>query len=542
MGREILIKNGMVIDGTGKPAIKADVLIDKDRIIDIGNFDKEEASLMIDAKDLCITPGFIDVHSHLDFILPSAQERNVLENWIRQGATTIVSGNCGFSPAPINHAYEKLINIYWNFALPLDGLKYEWTTMAECLDFLEKKGQTLNVAILTGHNTLRTDVMGFNARFANSEELNEMKTLLRESIEAGSFGLSFGLGYVPGMYSNTEELIDLASVLTDYQLPIVPHTRGLFSKLYADAVAEMIQVAEKNNIPLQISHHCGGGIGRVRKRSIKLVQDAIERGVKINHDNIPWPNSSTTALAWLPPWLFDGGINLDLLKDPEIRKQVIDEMLTFKLKWPPWENKYWVDRDFNASTVLAGFRKEKNKKFENMRLKEIAEMLNLEPIDAFIELIIEEEGKLYVISGQFDNPMAEDFVAELLSDPNCSIGTDIVGAGLNTISPAAFGNFTKVLGQFARDMGVMSQEEAIRKMTSLPAKQMQLKDRGILKKGAFADITIFNPSTVNNKSSYTNPYQTSEGIEFVIINGELILEKGKFYGEKLAGKVLRSSS
>ena len=264
--------------------------------------------------------------------------------------------------------------------------------------------------------------------------------------------------------------------------------------------------------------------------------------MKINHDNIPWPNSSTTALAWLPPWLFDGGIDLDLLKDPEIRKQVIDEMLTFKLKWPPWENKYWVDRDFNASTVLAGFRKEKNKKFENMRLKDIAEILKLEPIDAFIELIIEEEGKLYVISGQFDNPMAEDFVAELLSDPNCSIGTDIVGAGLNTISPAAFGNFTKVLGQFARDMGVMSQEEAIRKMTSLPAKQMQLKDRGILKKGAFADITIFNPSTVKNKSSYTNPYQSSEGIEYVIINGELILEKGKFYGEKLAGRVLRSNS
>jgi N-acyl-D-amino-acid deacylase len=539
MGKDILIKNGLVIDGSGKPAFKADVLIDKNRIEDIGKFDKEEASLMIDAENLAVAPGFIDVHSHLDFILPSSQEISVLENWIRQGATTIVSGNCGYSPAPINHQYEELINTYWNFALPYDGLKYEWTTMAEFLDFLEKKGQCLNVAILTGHNTLRTNVMGFNARFANSEEINEMKKLLMESIEAGSFGLSFGLGYVPGMYSNTEELVELASVLTDFNATIVPHTRGLFSKLYANAIEEMIQVAEKNNIPLQISHHCGGGVGIVRKRSLKLVQEAIERGVRISHDNIPWPNSSTTALAWFPPWLFDGGINLDRLKEPEIRKQVIEEMLTFKLKWPPWENKYWVDRDFNASTILAGFRKEKNKKFENKKLKDIADELKLEPIDAFIDLIIEEEGKIYVISGQFDNPMAEDFVVELLSDPNCSIGTDIVGAGLKTISPAAYGNFTKVLGQIARDKGVMSQEEAIRRMTSLPAKQMQINDRGILEKGAFADITIFNPRTVKNKASYMNPYQSSEGIEYVIINGELILDKGKFYEKKLAGTVLR---
>ncbi len=541
MAKDILIKNGLVIDGTGKPAVKADVLIDKDRIEDIGKFDKEETSLIIDAEGLAVAPGFIDVHSHLDFLLPSSQQISVLENWIRQGATTIVSGNCGYSPAPINHKYEELINTYWNFALPYEELKYEWTKMAEFLDFLEKKGQTLNVAILTGHNTLRTNVMGFEARFANSEDINKMKGLLKESIEAGSFGLSFGLGYVPGMYSNTEELIELASVLTEYELPIVPHTRGLFSKLYADAIEEMIQVAEKNNIPLQISHHCGGGIGRVRKRSLKLVQEAMERGVKINHDNIPWPNSSTTALAWFPPWLFDGGINLDLLKEPEIRKQVIEEILTFKLKWPPWENKYWVDRDFNASTVLAGFRKKKNKRFENMRLKVIADELKLEPIDAFIELVIEEEGKLYVISGQFNNPLAEDFVVELLSDPNCSIGTDIVGAGLKTISPAAYGNFTKVLGQIARERGVMSQEEAIRKMTSLPAKQMQIKDRGIIQKSAFADITIFDPKTVNNRSSYTNPYQPSEGIEYVIINGTLVLEKDKFYPKALAGKVLRKN-
>ncbi|MFX0072907.1 MAG: amidohydrolase family protein [Candidatus Hermodarchaeota archaeon] len=541
MSQNILIKNGHIIDGTGKAKYKGDILISNEKIEKIGELKNESADRTIDADGLVVAPGFIDVHSHLDFILPSTQRVDVLETWIRQGVTTIVSGNCGYSPAPINHEYEDLISTYWNFALPYDGISYEWNSMADFLNYLENQGQAVNVVMLTGHNTLRTDVMGFHARFANSEEINQMKKLLKESIEAGSFGLSFGLGYVPGMYSNTDELIELASVLTKYGLPIVPHTRGLFSKLYADAVNEMIQVAEKNNIPLQISHHAGGGIGRIRKKSLQLVQEAIDRGVKVSHDNIPWAVSSTTSLAWLPPWLFDGGINIDLLKKPEIRNQVKDEMLTFKLKWPPWENKYWVDRDFNAAAVLAGFRTEKNKKYENMRLKDIAGDLNKEPIDAFLDLIIEEEGKIYTLSGQFDNPMAEDFVYELLSDPNCSIGTDIVGAGLNTISPAAYANFTKVLGQIAIEKGIMTQEEAVRKMTSLPAQQMQIKERGIIKEGAFADITIFNSNKIIGQASYTNPYQPSKGIEYVIINGKITLEKDKFYPEILVGRVLRSN-
>ena len=544
MVNAILIKNGLVMDGTGKPAFKADVLIHNDRIEDIGNFQGKEADIVIDANGLVIAPGFIDVHSHLDFILPSPRHVHILETWIRQGVTTIVGGNCGYSPAPINHDYVEDISIYWNFALPYDGLQFQWTTMAEFLEFLEKMGQTLNVAILTGHNTLRTNVMGFEARFVKEDEISEMKLMLKRSVEAGSFGLSLGLEYVPGIFSNTDEILELASVLTKYSLPLVPHTRALLSKLYTKAVDEVILIAEKNKIPLHISHHAGGGIGRARKLALRAIQEAIDRGVKISHDNLPWPNTSTTALSEFPPWLFDGGIQkfFERLKgDPQVRTQAILEMEKFIPKWPPWENKYWTGRGFNANAVLAGFRIKENKIFENWNIKDIAEELHKAPIDALIDLVIEEHGKIYLITGQFGNPVAEDFVCSLLSDPNCSIGTDIVAADFKTISPVAYGAFTKVLGNIARDKGIMTQEEAVRKMTSLPAKQMQIKDRGILQKSAFADITIFNPKTVNNRASYTNPYQPSEGIEYVLINGKLVLEKDKFYSKELAGKVLRSN-
>ncbi|MCK4252750.1 amidohydrolase family protein, partial [candidate division WOR-3 bacterium] len=541
MSNNVFINNGMIMDGTGKPAFKANIAISGDRIENVGQFEDKDASITIDAEGLVVAPGFIDVHSHLDFFLPSPRHAEVLKTWIQQGVTTIVSGNCGFSPAPINHEYEETISTYWNFALPHDGLKYEWTTMAEFFDFLEKNGLALNAAILTGHNTLRTNVMGFQSRFANSQEISEMKRMLRESLDAGSIGLSLGLEYIPGIFSNTDEILELASVMTEYNTPLVPHTRGLFSKLYAKAIKEVIFVAEKNNIPLQISHQCGGGIGRIRKLAIKAIEMAIDRGVKIGHDNIPVPNSSSTVLLLFPPWLFDGGMEkfFKRIQDPNIREQAENEMKKFVPKWPPWENKWWTGREYNHQLYLCGFQKEKNHKFETMKINDIAKELNKDPFDAFIDLVIEERGKLFYISGQFYNEMAEDFVYDLLSDPNCSLGTDIVGTDFKTISPVAYGAFTKVLGQMSRDKGIMPQEEAVRKMTSLSSQQMGLKDRGIIEKGAYADITIFNPKTVKCNSSYTNPYQPSEGIEYVLINGKMVLEKGSYNADAFAGRVLR---
>lgn len=541
MNTDILIENGNVIDGTGKPSFKADISINGEHIENVGIFRDVKASLTIDAKGLVVSPGFIDVHNHLDFIFPSPRHPEILKSWAYQGVTTIISGNCGISPAPINHERIDNLNHFWGNLLPREGLKYEWTTMAEYLDFLEKMGQAFNVAILTGHNTLRNNVMGLKARFANLEEISKMKKMLKESLQAGSIGLSLGLAYVPGIFSNTSELMELASVMTEFKTPLVPHVRGMFTKFYHKAVEEVIQVAEKNRIPLQISHHAGGGLSITRKRAIKAINNAIERGVEIGHDNIPWPTRRTTALKIFPSWLFDGGFDkfFERLQDPEILEQAIYEIKEFVPKWPPWENRYWLEKDFNLHISLHGFRKKEYLKFNNMKIKDIAQELKKEPLIAFIDLVLEEQGGLYFLSGRPDDPMAEDYTMRLFSDPNCSVGTDIIGIDLNSPCPGAYGGFAKILSIFVRERGVLSLEEAIRKMTSLPARQMRLKERGIIKKGNFADIVIFDPKAINTQATFSDPCHLTEGIMHVLINGKVILERGEYNTKALAGKVIR---
>ena len=543
MSVDVLIKNGTIIDGKGNHRFKADLIINNGIIEDIGKFKNISASKIIDATNYIVAPGFIDVHNHLDFIFPSLRHPEILKGWVYQGVTTIISGNCGVSPAPIkNEDVESLVG-FWGNLLPREGLDFKWTTMGEYLNYLETIGQTFNVGILTGHNTIRTNVMNLQARFAQPEEIEQMKILLRESIQAGSLGFSLGLAYIPGIYSNTEELIQLSSILAEFNPPppIVPHVRGMFTKFYDKAIEEVIKIAELNNIPLQISHHAGGGLSITRKRALKAINEARKRGVVIGHDNIPWPTRRTTILKIFPAWLFEGGLSnfFDRLQDPEIRMRAIDEILNYVSKWPPWEHRYWLEKDFNVEIFISGFKKKKNLKLNNLKLKQIAQLLNKEPIDALIDLVVEEKGALFFLSGRPDDPMAEAYIVSLLSDPNCSVGTDIVGIDYNSPCPGAYGGFTKILGKFVREKRVMTLEEAIRKMTSLPANQMGLKNRGIIEKGKFADIAIFDPDTVNNMASFDNPQKLSVGIIHVLINGEIILDKGKYNSKKLVGKVLR---
>ncbi len=537
----IYIKNGIVMDGTGQKAYKADILIKDDKIAEIGMIKEHSNSQIINATGLVACPGFIDVHSHLDFLMPSPRHAKVLESWARQGVTTIISGNCGYSPAPINHEIESDLEKYWYFAYPRDGLRFSWNTMEEFFSYLESKGIQFNLGMLTGHSTLRANAMGFETRLPSKNEMEEMKEMLKDSLKAGSLGLSLGLDYVPGAFSNTEELVELASVLTPFNAPLVPHTRGFLGKLFIEGIREVIEVAERNKIPLHLSHHAGGGISRARKVVLKEIGEAIKRGLKISHDNIPFPNSSTTVLNLFPPWAFEGGMNafFKRLTAKEIKDKIKQEMYTFKPKWPPWKNQWWTSRGYNEHIFLFGFKQEKNKAFNNLELIKIAEILKQEPLEALIDLVLSEDGKVFYISGQFDNPLAEDFVEQLLLDPLCSVGTDIVGADFNTISPAACGAFTKVLGNLAREKAIFSVEEAVRKMTSLPASQMQLEKRGMIKKEFYADIAIFDPKKVRCNASYTTPGISSSGIAHVLVNGKIILENGNYNEEVLAGRVLR---
>ncbi len=548
MGNDVLIKNGMVMDGSGEPAVRADVVVNDGRIEDVGLFPDADGTRVIDATGLAVAPGFIDAHTHLDFFLASPRHAEVLESWARQGVTTIVAGNCGYSPAPINHEYEDTVSTYWNFAFPRDGLKFEWTTMDEYLSHLERIGQAFNAAILTGHGMLRTNVMGFEARFAEPEEIARMKKMLRESLEAGSIGLSLGLYYVPGIFSHTDEIIEVASVLSDFGAPLVPHTRGM-SETYGEAVREVVKVAEELQIPLHISHH--GSFVRddpsVIERANKTIAEARERGVEVGYDMIPYSTGSTTLLSLFPPEAFEGGLDkfFERLTDPLVRRRIVNGWETVVPSWPNWEHHWWTDNHyhnaFNSWSLicLSGFRKEDNRRFENMSVEQIAADLDKDPFETVFDLTLEEKGRIIVTGGAFDNPMDDASLADAVADPQCSIASDIVGGDHRTINPAAYGTFPKVLGRIARDAGIMTQEEAVRKMTSLPAKQMGLKDRGVIRRGAHADVTIFNPETVIDRASFGRPYQMPVGIDYVLINGRIVLEKGKYHAGALAGQVIR---
>jgi len=548
MSASILIKNGKVIDGSGKPAFQADVLIEGEYIQEIGAINATDATEVIDARDLMIAPGFIDAHTHMDFFLPSPRHPEVLKSWIYMGVTTLVCGLCGMSPAPINHERIRDLRVYDNFAFPRDGLKFEWTSFSEFLKYLEKIGQAFNVAMLTGHNTLRNNVMGFEARFATEEEVNEMKNQLQKSLDEGSFGLSLGLGYVPGIFSHTNEIMDIASVLKQYDRPLVTHTRGL-SKQYHKAVEEVIHIAETHHIPLQLSHNSSISLGAASKAR-KIVAAAIERGVRIGNDNIPYASGCSTAFCALPPKLLDGGVDkcFERLQDPEIRKKAIHDIKNVKITWPNWENDFWTDvylkdnittKLLKVKLLMHGFKLEKNKKFENLPLKTIAKELKKDYYDTFLDLVIEEKDGLF-FSGIINTGKLGDFLMKkTFQDPNCSFITDHVGADFKTDHPVQYGGFTRVIGHFARDKGLFNIEEAVRKMTSLPASQLQLKNRGILKAGYFADITIFNPETIRCVATFKNPHQLSEGIEYVLINGKKVLERNKYDSKACAGKVLR---
>lgn len=551
MDNEILITNGTIMDGSGSFPFKADILIRGEKIQDIGNIQKEENFTVIDAHGLIVSPGFIDVHTHLDFFLPSPRHAEVLKSWAFMGVTTLFAGLCGFSPAPINHEHERDLNVYWNFALPRDGLNYDWTTFREFLGYLERGGQAFNVAMLVGHNTLRTNVLGFQARFANDEEIADMKTQLQQALNEGAFGFSIGLGYVPGIFAHTDEITELCSVLRDFNRPLVAHTRGL-SNMYHKAVEEVIFIAETLQIPLQISHNTSVSLSAGHKAQ-KIIRKAIQRGIQIGFDNLPYAAGSSTAFCALPPLLLDGGIDkcYERLQDPAIRKRVIHDIKKVRVKWPNWDHDFWTDKYLENSflarllgvkILMHGFRNEKNTKFENMPIKKIAKELKKEPIEAFLDFLLEEPQGIFFTGVVANNWLGERIMAKAIKQSNCSVMTDHVGADFRTANPVQYGAFAKVLGKFVRDEKRMTLQEAIHKMTGLPASQMQLQNRGLLVKRYYADITVFNPKTIGTAATFKDPHHLARGIEYVLINGHLVLEKGQYHANAYAGQVLRQTN
>ena len=520
-----LIKNITLYDGTGAEGYSADILIDGERIARINSGLSVPDAEAIDCAGLAAAPGFIDIHAHSEFSLlvePSAPSK------IMQGVTTEVSGNCGMSAAPlIGEAAKARQSEFAEL-----GITQTWTDFPGYMGALEKARPALNFATYCGHGNLRASVVGYANRKPTEDEFRKMEALLSEAMEAGALGLSTGLIYPPGVYSDTAEIVRLAKVVAKFGGLYTSHMRSESAKL-VEAIEEAITVGREAGIPVQISHLKTAGQANWHK--ISKVIDAIERaraeGLDVTADRYPYTASSTDLDAILPAWAYEGGNaqEVERLKDPEMRARLREEVLSGH---PVPE--YW------NRVMIASVSTEKNHALEGKTLAEAAAIRAQEPVEALFDILIEEGARAQAIYFS----MSEDNLKTFLSLPWIMIGPDSTARGTSGATrqgkphPRGFGSFARVLGKYAREEKLLSLPMAVRKLTGMAADRLKFKDRGYIKEDLYADIVIFNPSTVIDTATFEDPYQFPHGIEHVLVNGRFAVQSGKQTGER-AGKILK---
>ncbi len=527
---DLKIEGGTVIDGTGSPTARADVGIVGETITAVGDLSREPAGRIIDATGLTVTPGFIDIHSHSDWRLWANRRA---ESKIRQGVTTEVVGNCGFSPAPVSDEFRGDLK---GFALYLPpGMDFSWRSMGEYLERYEDGGVALNVVQLVGHGTLRLAAMGFARRAPSAREQAVMERLAEESMAGGAAGLATGLIYAPGSYAATEEIVAVARRVAALGGFYASHIRGEGATLL-DAVAEAIRVGREGGLPVQVSHIKAAGRphwGRVRE-ALALVDAARAEGLDVMADVYPYTASSTTLRTLLPDWALEGGIEamLDRLGDQECRARIRAELTgggQTLMRGLGWDD---IMLAYSAARPEA----------QGRRLSEIAAAAGRDPVDVVCDLIVADRGKAYVILFQLD----EADLRRALEHPWVMIGSDgsalaVEGElGAGKPHPRSYGTFPRVLGRYAREQRVLGLPTAVRKMTGLPALRLGLADRGVLRAGAKADVVVLDPARVADLATYEDPHRYARGIERVLVNGRIVIDGDRHTGA-LPGRVLRRS-
>ncbi|MDH7477804.1 MAG: D-aminoacylase [Candidatus Bathyarchaeota archaeon] len=530
---DILIKGGKVVDGSGNPWFKADIAIKNGQITDIGSLNSNSADVVIEATNMIVCPGFIDMHSHSDFALLI---NRYAESKVRQGVTTEVIGNCGNSAAPLNDELRKDIKRE-NPIIQEAGIMLNWAKMEEFFKILEKLGISINVVALVGHRNIRVLTMGYQNKPPTEEELEEMKRNAEEAMKAGAFGLSTGLIYPPSSYADTNEIIELAKVVAKYGGIYASHIRGEDGPRLINSVREAIEIGEKAGVSVEISHHKAHGKlawGKV-KTTLRMIEEARERGVDATCDVYPYTAASFGLSAILPPEVHEGGVDkiLERLKDAEWRRKIREEMLNGMPNWPsPFISAGW-------DAIMISYSK-KHPEYEGKMIKEICDSLNVDPFEFIFNLLIEEEASTEVV--RFT--MREGDVCTVLSHPLSMVGSDAsIQATYGLLSkgkphPRAYGTFPRVIKRYVNEFGILRLEEAIRKMTSLPANKLKIFDRGIIRTGMWADIVVFNPSIISDEATYAEPHRYPKGIEYVIVNGKIVVDHGE-HMKALPGKVLR---
>ena len=498
---DIIISNGTIVDGSGQVSYQADIGIVDDRIVKIGDLSESKSVHIINAENLIVSPGFIDSHTHAIrgiFDVPTA------ESSLLQGVTTLTDGNDGTSPFPIKEHYQKIENT---------RISPNW-------------------AVFVGQGTIRQEVMGLENRDPTASELSKMKLMVKEAMEEGALGISTGLFYVPGSFSSTREVIELSKVASHYGGIYISHMREEAVDVLK-SINETINIGIKAMIPVQITHHkiIGKENWGLSKETLKMVDNAIKDGVQVSIDQYPYTASQTSIRALIPQWAQAGG-RIDLLQridDPKTRKLIVDEIV----------ERILFDRGGGHPKNIFISKSSWNTSLEGKNLAELCIERGLEPSPYNAAMVVFEIIKGGGASAVY-HAINSDDVDLIMQHPMTSIASDgpMTVFGVGSPHPRTYGTFARVLGSYVRERNILSLEEAVRKMTSLPAQILSITQRGLIKEGYYADITVFDSKTIIDKATFEDPHQYAEGIHSVIVNGVIVVEQGVHNGNK-PGKVLR---
>lgn len=520
---DVLIRNGTVYDGSGGEGRTADVALQGDRIAGVGDLKGAKAGLTIDAKGLAVAPGFINMLSwSTDSLIADGRSQSE----IRQGVTTEIMGE-GESMGPVNdRVREKMLRDQKDIHYPIS-----WTTLADYLKFLEKRGVSCNVASFIGATTIRENVIGFEDKAPTPQQLDEMRALVRQEMEAGALGIGTSLIYPPAFYAKTPELIELCKVAAKYQGKYISHMRSEGSQLL-EALDELIRISREAKIPAEVYHIKAAGKSNWPKLAPLLakIEAAQKEGLKITADMYAYTAAGTGLDACLPPWTEDGGYPalFKRLRDPEMRKKIAAEV---KTPSDAWENLY-LAAGAPDKILLVGFKSEKLKPLTGKSLADVAKMRGKDPVETIMDLLAEDESRIESIYFV----MSEENVRKKMATRWISFGSDEASQAPEGVflkanpHPRAYGNFARVLGKYVREEKVISLGEAIRRLSALPATNLGLDHRGFLKEGMFADVVIFDPATIADRATFAEPHQYAVGMKQVFVNGTQVIKDGEHTG------------
>ncbi len=528
---DVLIKNGTIADGSGNATYVGHVGINADTIAAVGELKNVTGTTELDATGLVVAPGFINM---LSWATESLIEDGRSMGDIKQGVTLEVFGE-GWSMGPLTDEIKQ------QMPTTQGDIKYEidWTTLDEYLQSLVRRGVSPNVASFIGATTVRINHIGYEDRAPTDEEMESMKAMVREAMEDGALGVGSSLIYAPAFYSSTEELIELCKVAGEYDGMYISHMRSEGNRLL-ESIDELMRIANEGNVNAEIYHLKMSGKDNWSKfdNVVKKIDSARAAGLEITTDMYTYVAGATGLDASMPPWVQEGGYKMwaKRLQDPEIRKRVYQEMTT---KTDEWENLMYA-AGTPENMLLVGFKNDSLRHYTGKSLAEVAKIHGKNPEETAMDLVIADGSRV----GTVYFLMSEDNVKKQIALPYMSFGSDAgsmapEGVFLNSNThPRAYGNFSRLLGKYVRDEKVIPLEEAIRKLTSLPASNIKIKKRGSLTEGYYADLAIFDPETIQDHATFAEPHQLATGMVHVFVNGEQVLKDGEHTGAT-PGRVVR---